>query len=401
MSKKRVLPLLVVAFVAVIAGVYWFRSARNNSAGVIQVSGNIELTEVNISFKIPGRLVERLVDEGQPVKPGQIVARLDQEQLLRQRDRIRAALAGAESRLAQLHTAIEYQTENVASLIQQRQAELRQAEATLEALQAGSRRQEVEQARAAVAGAETAFEKARRDWQRAQALFKKEDISASDFDRFKSAYEGSEAALRQARQRLALIVEGPRKEDIEAAQAVVARARAGLRAAEAVRLDIKRMQQETATRRAEIAQAQAELAIVEAQLKDAVAVSPIGGLALVKAAEVGEVLAAGTTVVTVGDLDHPWLRAYLNERDLGRVKLGDPARVTTDSFPGKVYQGRVSFIASDAEFTPKQIQTREERVRLVYRIKIELENPNHELKSNMPADAEILVGPASSRPGAP
>jgi len=400
-SKKRVLPLLVVAFVAVIAGVYWFRSARNNSAGVIQVSGNIELTEVNISFKIPGRLVERLVDEGQPVKPGQIVARLDQEQLLRQRDRIRAALAGAESRLAQLHTAIEYQTENVASLIQQRQAELRQAEATLEALQAGSRRQEVEQARAAVAGAETAFEKARRDWQRAQALFKKEDISASDFDRFKSAYEGSEAALRQARQRLALIVEGPRKEDIEAAQAVVARARAGLRAAEAARLDIKRMQQETATRRAEIAQAQAELAIVEAQLKDAVAVSPIGGLALVKAAEVGEVLAAGTTVVTVGDLDHPWLRAYLNERDLGRVKLGDPARVTTDSFPGKVYQGRVSFIASDAEFTPKQIQTREERVRLVYRIKIELENPNHELKSNMPADAEILVGPASSRPGAP
>ena len=108
-----------------------------------------------------------------------------------------------------------------------------------------------------------------------------------------------------------------------------------------------------------------------------------------KAADVGEVLAAGMTVVTVGDIDHPWLRAYINETDLGRVKLGAKARITTDSYPGKVYEGRVSFIASEAEFTPKQIQTQEERVKLVYRIKIDVDNPRHELKSNMPADAEI------------
>lgn len=397
--KKTLLPLLALA-AAVIAGIYLYRASRAGSSGPIRLSGNIELTEVNISFKIPGRLIERLVDEGQPVRKGQIVARLDQEQLLSQRERIRAAIAAAESRLAQLHTTIEYQTENVASLVEQRQAELRQAEANLAQLLAGSRSQDIEQARAAVAAAETAFEKARRDFERGQTLFRKEDISAAEFDRFKSASEGAEAALKQARERLALVVEGPRKEDIEAARAVVARGRAGLRAAEAARLDLKRLHQETATRRAEIAQAQAELAVIESQLKDTVAVSPIAGVVLVKAAEVGEILAAGTIVVTVGDLDHPWLRAYLNERDLGRVKLGDPARVTTDSFPGESYQGRISFIASEAEFTPKQIQTREERVRLVYRIKIELANPNHELKSNMPADAEILVGPASSRPGA-
>jgi len=125
-----------------------------------------------------------------------------------------------------------------------------------------------------------------------------------------------------------------------------------------------------------------------------VAVSPIDGVVLTKAAEVGEVLAAGTAVITVGDLDHPWLRAYINERDLGRVNLGDKVKVTTDSFPGKVYWGRISFISSEAEFTPKQIQTKEERVKLVYRIKIDLENLNHELKSNMPADAEILTGGA-------
>jgi HlyD family secretion protein len=103
------------------------------------------------------------------------------------------------------------------------------------------------------------------------------------------------------------------------------------------------------------------------------------------------VLAAGTTVVTVGDLDHPWLRGYINERDLGRVKLGARVKVTTDSFPDKVYWGRVSFISSEAEFTPKQIQTPEERVKLVYRIKINIDNPQHQLKVNMPADAEILL----------
>jgi HlyD family secretion protein len=111
----------------------------------------------------------------------------------------------------------------------------------------------------------------------------------------------------------------------------------------------------------------------------------------VKAADVGEVLAPGTTVVTVGDIDHPWLRGYVNETDLGRIKLGAKAKVTTDSYPGKVYQGRVTFISSEAEFTPKQIQTEQERVKLVYRIKIEMDNPRRELKSNMPADAEIVL----------
>jgi HlyD family secretion protein len=117
----------------------------------------------------------------------------------------------------------------------------------------------------------------------------------------------------------------------------------------------------------------------------------VDGVVLVKSADVGEVLASGTTIVTVGDIDHPWLRGYVNETDLGRVKLGSKVKVTTDSYPGKVYDGRVTFISSDAEFTPKQIQTAEERVKLVYRVKIEMDNPRHELKSNMPADAEIVL----------
>ncbi len=119
--------------------------------------------------------------------------------------------------------------------------------------------------------------------------------------------------------------------------------------------------------------------------------SPIDGVVLVKSAEIGEVVAAGTTVVSIGDIDHPWMRGYINERDLGRIKLGMPAKVTSDSYPGKTYAGHITFISPQAEFTPKQIQTQEERVKLVYRIKIDVENPNRELKSNMPVEAELVL----------
>ena len=164
-----------------------------------------------------------------------------------------------------------------------------------------------------------------------------------------------------------------------------------LKMAEANTLEMKRREQDLAARRAEIGRSQASIALIDSQLADTIAASPVDGVVLVKSADVGEVLAAGTTVVTVGNIEHPWLRGYVNETDLGRVKLGSKARVTTDSYHGKTYDGRVSFIASEAEFTPKQIQTQQERVKLVYRIKIDIDNPKHELKSNMPADAEIVL----------
>ena len=107
-------------------------------------------------------------------------------------------------------------------------------------------------------------------------------------------------------------------------------------------------------------------------------------------------VAPNTPVVTLGDLDDVWLRAYINETDLGHIRWGQTADVHTDTYPGKTYHGRISFIASKAEFTPKSVQTFKERVTLVYRIKIDVENPNHELKPGMPADAEIQLAPSSA-----
>jgi HlyD family secretion protein len=389
MSKRTI--IIVGLAVAGIAAAFAYRRLRAPVDNNIRISGNIELTQVNVAFKISGKLIERTVDEGDAVKKGMVIARLDREQLSRQREREVASLAQSQSQLAQASTTVEWTRQSQSSDLEQRLADLRQAQARLRELEAGSRPQEIQEARAAVESAQTEYERAKKDWDRAQTLHKNDDISTQQYDQFRARVESAAAALRQAQQRLALVQEGPRKEEIEAARAQVSRAAAAVKWAEAQRLDVTRKQQDVTSRGADIERARAQVAMIDSQLSDTVATSPIDGVALVKAANVGEILAPGTTVVTIGDIDHPWLRGYINERDLGRVKLGTKAKVTTDSFPGKAYWGRVSFIASEAEFTPKQIQTSEERLKLVYRIKIEVDNPQHELKSNMPADAVLVL----------
>jgi HlyD family secretion protein len=367
----------------------FFDRAGKNTNDQIIVSGNIELTEVNIAFKTSGRLIERTVDEGDVVKKGQLIARLDRDQLLAQRDREAAGLQSANSQLAQAETALAWQKGNQAAELEQRKAELASNAARLQELKSGSRPQEIQEAKAAVDSAQSEFDRAKRDWDRAQTLYKNDDISTAQYDQYRNRWENAEAMLKQTKERQDLVLAGPRVEQIDAASAQMDRARAALKMTESNALEIRRREQELPLRRSEIARAAASLAMIESQLADTLAYSPVDGVVLVKAADVGEVLAAGTTIVTIGDIDHPWLRAYVNETDLGRVKLGTKAKITTDSYPGKEYEGRVSFIASEAEFTPKQIQTKEERVKLVYRIKIDLQNPDHELKSNMPADAVL------------
>jgi HlyD family secretion protein len=390
MKKRIVLILILVAAAAV--GTVVYRGMGSSDPNRIVVSGNIELTEINIAFKTSGRLIERTVDEGDPVKKGQIVARLDRDQLVAQQDRETAGLKSSEFQLEQAQTGIEWQKATLAADIEQKRADLAAAEARLAELTNGSRPQEKQDARAAVEAAQAEAERARKDLERADTLIKNDDISHAQFDQYRNRADSTAAALKSAQERLGLVLAGPRQEQIDQQSAAVARARAMLKMSEANALEIQRRTQELSTRRAEMDRSKANLQLIGTQISDTVAYSPVDGVVLVKAADVGEILAPGTSVVTVGDIDHPWLRGYINETDLAKVKIGSKARVTTDSYPGKAYNGRVSFIASEAEFTPKQIQTQQERVKLVYRVKIDVENPNHELKSNMPADAEILLG---------
>jgi HlyD family secretion protein len=389
--RKRIIAVVIVLLVVAGALFYFLKRNGRDSDNRIVVSGNIELTEVNIAFKTAGRLIERPVDEGDTVKKGQLIARLDRDQLLAQRDREAAGLQSAQSQLAQAETALAWQKGNQAAELDQRKAELASNQARLQELKSGSRPEEIQEAKAAVESTQSEYERAKRDWERAQTLYKNDDISTAQYDQYRNRWQNADAMLKQSKERQSLVLAGPRVEQIDAASAQVERARASLKMTESNALEIKRREQELPLRQSEIARARANLALIDSQLADTIAVSPVDGVVLVKAADVGEVLAAGTTIVTIGDIDHPWLRAYINETDLGRVKIGAKAKITTDSYPGKEYEGRVSFIASEAEFTPKQIQTQEERVKLVYRIKIDLDNSRHELKSNMPADAVLIL----------
>jgi HlyD family secretion protein len=388
---KKVLPIVLVLAVVAGAAYYFYGRLHPKSVNTLTVSGNLELTQVDISFKVPGKLIELNVDEGYYVKKGQVIARIDKDQVESQRSRDQASLNNSQFQYDQMETSVQWQRRTLESDVALRTAELHASEARLAALVAGSRPQEVQESRASVADAKAQHDQAQADWTRAQDLFKNDDISKQQYDQYRMRLDSTAAVMRQSDERLALVVEGPRKEDIDAARADVVRAQAAVESAEANRIELKRREQDVLAHRADVSRARAQVAMTDTQINDTLVVAPIDGVVLVKSAEVGEVLAAGTTVVTIGDIDHPWLRAYINETDLGRVKYGQSAALTTDSFPSKSYPGRISFIASEAEFTPKQIQTREERVKLVYRIKIDVDNRSHDLKSNMPVDGEIKV----------
>jgi HlyD family secretion protein len=196
----------------------------------------------------------------------------------------------------------------------------------------------------------------------------------------------AKAQFREDQARSNLVIEGPRKEQIEQAHASLKQAQ------ERLALVTKGPRQETIDQaRARLEQIKQALGVAETRLSYTTIVAPIGGVVLSENLEAGMYAAPGTPVVTVGDLVNLWLRAYISETDLGRVKVGQRVRVTTDTYPGKQYEGQVSFIASQAEFTPKNVQTEKERVKLVYRIKIDIQNPGMELKPGMPADAEVLT----------
>ncbi len=234
-------------------------------------------------------------------------------------------------------------------------------------------------------------------------------LARLDDDDYRQQVAADEATWQLREAQLALSEAGSRPEDIKVAQqnmlAISAESHdiavTGLKRAQAGYERSKQLFEEIAAgnRKEQIVidrqtanQAMENIRLSRIKLSYTVLRAPVAGVIVTREAELGEVVAPGTPVVTLADLDDVWLRAYVSETDLGRVRLGQTVQVTTDTYPGKTYSGRLSFISSAAEFTPKSIQTQRERVTLVYRIKIDLSNLNHELKPGMPADAVLESG---------
>ena len=234
--KKRFVIIPVILVALAVGGMFVYRGRTKVPANRILISGNIEMTDVNIAFKTAGKLVERTVDEGDGVKKGQVLARLDRDQLLRQREREEAGLKSAESQRAQALTAVSWQRESLAADIEQRRADLGSQEARLAELKNGARPQEKLDARAAVEAVAAETERARRDWERAQTLYKNDDISTAQFDQFRNRFDTAAAQLKSAREKEALVLAGPRAEVVNAAAGQVDRAHGSLRLAEANRI---------------------------------------------------------------------------------------------------------------------------------------------------------------------
>ncbi len=381
-GRIRIALALVVLAAAAAIGYQFFLTHNGQAAGTILVSGNIEATDAEVSFRIPGRVIQRLVDEGQPITADQLVARLDSADLRDELALRQAELEAAQAALKELQIGSRPEEKEEA------RATLQRATAALQEAQAGFRSQEVAAAQATSEAAQADLVRAKLDYQRAEQLMKEKSISAQDFDRARAAYQVAVQKARQAAEELQLRQEGTRKEKIKQVEAALAAAKA--------RYDLvmagprKETIQQASAR---VQQAKAAVDLAQTRLGYAQVFSPLTGMVLSKNIEPGEYVAPGTPVVTVGDLVNVWLRAYINETDLGRIKLGQKAEVTTDSYPGKIYPGHIAFISSEAEFTPKNVQTQQQRVRLVYRIKIDVTSPDMELKPGMPADAKIILSP--------
>ena len=380
-DKKKLLFVSGVVLLAAVLGVQYVRQRNRDNANTIRVSGNIEVIDAEVSFKIPGRTVERLVSEGETVKTGQIVARLDSSELEREVALRRAEAEAVRAALAELEAGSRREE------IAQAEAAARRARALLAELLAGSRPEELAAAEAAVERAQADANRWQSEYERYQQLHEDGVVSVQQFEAVRANFDSARALLRAAQEQWKLVREGPRQEQIE-------QARAALRETEErfAMIQAGPRQETIAQARARWEQTRQALALAETRLGYATLASPLSGVVLSENIEPGEYVAAGTPVITVGDLSQVWLRAYINETDLGRVKVGQSVRVTTDTDPNKGYPGRVSFLASQAEFTPKNVQTEKERVKLVYRVKIDIPNPDRELKPGMPADAEIQVG---------
>ncbi|MBI3997692.1 MAG: efflux RND transporter periplasmic adaptor subunit [Armatimonadetes bacterium] len=428
-----VVPLVLL--LAVIGyGVWKYLEARAAADNrFIEGSGTIEATQVQIAGKMPGRVKEVLVRSGDQVKAGAVLVRFDTQEVDAQIAQASAAVEVARARVAQAEAALRAQRTQASSAIEQARAAERAAQARVP--QADSAvtltqeqwEQQLAQARAAVATAEAAraaatanraavrasLQRAEQDLARAVALYREGAVAAQAIDAARAAVDvlkaqeaaaaAQEAAaarqVEQARATLALVLASQRQvairqQDVSVAKAQEDQARAAAAGARSTRDLVAQRQQDLAAARAALAQAEATLGYTHALAANAILTSPIDGVVLSRNIEPGEVVAAGVPLLAVADLRSVWLRIFVPEDRVARLKIGQSAEVFVDAFPNRPFAGQVSEIASQAEFTPRNVQTKQERVKLVFAVRITLDNPQGLLKPGMPADARIRTEPA-------
>jgi HlyD family secretion protein len=330
MKDKRLIIIPVALLLLALAG--WLLLRRSSDDGArIEASGTIEGTEADLGFQTGGRVADVTVREGDHVRAGAILARLDNAEL-----EARKAAAVAQSQAAR---------------------------ALLAELERGALPEESRQSQSAATAAQRKMEESAAALQRTRRLFEGGAVSREQLDQAETAYTVARSQYQQAREQLTLVQKGPRQERV-------------------------------AAQRAAVRQAEASVAQVQANLEHAIIRAPFAGVVTVRHREPGESVSPGAPVLTVLNTNDRWVRIYVREDQVGRVALGQRASIGSDSHPDTTFNGRVTFIASEAEFTPRNVQTAEERVKLVYAVKVAIVgDPVLRLKPGVPADVVLLAAP--------
>jgi HlyD family secretion protein len=331
--NRRVLIAVAVAALLIGAGLIgWLRLQERQQATALTLYGNVDIREVNLAFRVPGKLTEMAFEEGDEVTAGERMARLDAAPY-------RDALAAAEARV-------------------------QQAQANLDKFKAGNRPQDVERARAQVREAEAEYKTAQSDFVRQSGLLESGASSEKATDAARARRDAAAARLASAREALALAEAGYRSEDIAAAAA-------------------------------ELAAAVAQRDQAKTQLEDTELTAPSGGIVLSRVREPGSVLTFGMPVYSLSLRNPVYVRAYVEEPDLGKIAPGMKVTVSTDS-SSRAYRGQIGFISPRAEFTPKTVQTTDLRTELVYRLRISVQNADQGLRQGMPVTIHVPLGDAGS-----
>ncbi|MFV5439081.1 HlyD family efflux transporter periplasmic adaptor subunit [Acinetobacter oleivorans] len=331
MNKKLIAVVLVVIAVVIIGFWLWKYNNKNQKDNVLTLYGNVDIRQVSLAFEQSGRIEKLLVQEGDKVKAGQVLAALNTN-------------------------ALQIQAK-------QAQAQLKAQQEVIVKQEVGARPEEITQAKAQLASAQAELDKTNKNLQRLQILVSSTDgraISQQELDYARSNKDSAEAAVREKQANLELIIKGARQEDREATKA-----------------------QYEVTK--------ANLDLINYNLTQAELKSPVNAVVRARLQEVGDMTTAQKAVYTLALTDPKWIRVYVNEQDLSSIKMGGTAQVIRDAYPNQPINGKIGYISSVAEFTPKTVQTDEIRTTLVYEVRVYVNDPNDQLKMGQPVTVKVLL----------
>lgn len=374
---KHIIGALLVVALGLVAWVYWPRD--ESAPGILDASGRVEGDQVAVGAKVGGRIVRLPIQEGQTLQAGEVLAELSSEQAKAQLEQAEHDVHAAGEEVGQARSRIavterEIKTRETAVRLAENESRARIGEAEVA----------LETARARLPQAQAERQRTEKEFDRSRQLLAKGLIATQEADRASAAFQSAKAEEEVTRKRIAQA-----EESLKLARTTTVAVELRRREVEEVRERLQEARAALDAAKARVQALEARRAQAQADVKDTRVVAPFAGTVLQKLVQQGQVVASGSPLITFVDMSKLYVKVYIPEIELAKVRLGNPARVYVDAFPGKYFEAMVSEVSQQAEFTPRDIHMKDERINLVFAVKLALKDPEGYLKPGMPADAKI------------